>query len=107
MNLIEEFKKDTIENVLNKHNLTLDEAFNICLHKEGQMKEVPEEKFLYVQKYRDYYRIRKSVKGKLITFGYYKTLEDAIIVRDALIDDGWRLYRLSKICKELNIELVK
>lgn len=106
MNLIEEFKKDTIENVLKKHNLTLDEAFNICLHKKGHI-EAPEEQVLYVQKYRDYYRIRKSVKDKLTSFGYYKTLEDAIIVRDALIDDGWRLYRLSKICKELGIELVK
>lgn len=108
MNLFEEFRNDTIENVLVKHNMTLEEAFNYCLHNKLEDDvDIPEEKMLYIQKHRDRYRIRKSVKGKLLTFGYYESLEDAVNVRDALIEDGWRLYRLSKICKKLNVKLVK
>ena len=106
MNLFKEFREDSVENVLVKHNMTLEEAFNYCLHHKPE-DDVVEEKMLYIQKHRDYYRIRKSVKGKLTTFGYYSTLDDAVTVRDALIEDGWRLYRLADICKSLNIELVK
>ncbi len=32
MNLFKEFREDTIENVLEKHGMTLEEAFNHCLH---------------------------------------------------------------------------
>ena len=41
MDLVKEFREDTIDNVLRKHNLTLGEAFELCLHHNGG-KDIPE-----------------------------------------------------------------
>ena len=56
--------------------------------------------FEYLDKYREkdtrfiyrvnnYYRVSKSINGELKSFGHYKTLEEAISVRDKLIKNNW------------------
>lgn len=44
-------------------------------------------KFIY--RVGEYYRISKSIDGKLKNFGHYNTLEEAISIRDELIKNNW------------------
>lgn len=103
MKLSEELKTKSLDETLTEHNLTLAEAFQLSLKK--QPTETITEK--YIRKLRKGYCIRKSVKGKIVNFGCYQSLEDAVTVRDCLIKDGWRQYRLKKICEKLNIEMIQ
>lgn len=43
----------------------------------------------YISKVGNSFRIAKSINGKIKYFGHYSTLEEAITVRDKLIDNGW------------------
>lgn len=48
----------------------------------------------YIYKINNKYRIEKSIKSKNKTFGHYKTFEEAIKVRDALIEVNWEENKL-------------
>ena len=84
MKLSEELKTKSLDETLTEHNLTLAEAFQLSLKKPPD--EIVDEK--YICKLRKGYCIRKSVKGKIVNFGCYTSLEDAIHVRNCLIIDG-------------------
>ena len=43
----------------------------------------------FIYRVNDYYRVSKSINGKLKNFGHYNTLEEAISVRDQLIKNNW------------------
>lgn len=45
----------------------------------------------YITKNGSGYRIKKSINGHETSFGSYKTLEEAIVVRDALEENNWVL----------------
>ena len=49
------------------------------------------------------YMLRKKVNKKFTYFGRYKTLEDAVLVRDYMMTYGWRKNRLKSIRKELGV----
>lgn len=111
--ICEELRSNGLEDTLLKYNCSLNELFNYCLHrnflteknkvkKESKKKSNP---LKYIQKHSDgRYRVRKSVGGKLIYFGYYDTVNDAIRVRDKLVEVGWKKYLLDEVCKDLGID---
>ena len=109
--ICEELRSNGLEDTLLKYNCSLNELFNYCLHRNflTEKKRVKKAKkknnpLKYIQKHYDgRYRVRKSVGGKLIYFGYYDTVNDAIRVRDKLVEIGWKKYLLDKVCKDLGI----
>jgi hypothetical protein len=106
-NIMEDLKVYSIEEVLVKYDLTLNELFKICFSKkkDGNVVNVYDKK--YIQRQGNLYRIRKSVNGNLVYFGYYDCLEDAIKVRDCLIDVGWKRYKLKSVCDVCGVVPVK
>lgn len=43
----------------------------------------------YISNIQGHYRISKSINGEIYYFGYYDSLDEAIKIRDKLIDNGW------------------
>lgn len=43
----------------------------------------------FIYRVNEYYRVSKSINGKLKNFGHYNTIEEAISVRDQLIKNNW------------------
>lgn len=43
----------------------------------------------FIYRVGDYYRVSKSINGKLKNFGHYNSLNEAIAVRDELIKNNW------------------
>ena len=107
--ICDEIHSNGLEDTLIKYNCSLNDLFNYCLHKHflTGVKSNSDKRSCtvkYIQKqYDGKYRIRKSVKGKLVYFGYYENLNDAIRVRDRLIELGWKRYLLDKVCEELGV----
>ena len=108
------FQKDlqegmTLTEALQKHNITLEDAFN-TLHfskppeptneKRKTMRNVD----FYIFKRKNSYTIRKHVDGKQRVFGTYEKLEDAIKVRDWLIRADWKIDDLDELCKKLKVK---
>lgn len=94
-------RSDSLEDTLLDYNCSLKDLFDYCLHKD---KWKSKRKEMYIQKQSTgRYRIRKSVDGKLIYFGYYRSLSDAVRVRDRLMELGWQRNLLKSIEKELGV----
>lgn len=102
----EDMKNLTLEEALVKNNLSLKEAFEKCLPapNKGSIKNEEYNDDRYIQSKRNYYYVRKCIKGKLIHFGKYKTKSDAIKVRDYFIREGWNPLSVAKVCRELGVE---
>ena len=49
------------------------------------------------------FTIYKSVNSRSQNFGTYRTVEDAIKVRDYFYEHGWDRKELDKVCQDLNI----
>ena len=47
------------------------------------------------------FRIRKSIHGKLVYFGTYDNFDDAISVRDMLVENGWNKKELPRIKEKI------
>ena len=47
----------------------------------------------------DKYKVEKSVNGNPVTFGVFKSLEDAIFIRDILIENSWSMDNLQDVYK--------
>ena len=109
---VNELKQDfkshmSVEEVLIKHKITFKEAIKLCSKKEP---EKPKYKRRYeptgedyIRKYGRKYVIRRNIKGKQKWFGSYKTLEDAIKVRDCLNEEGWSTYKVQPIREKLGV----
>jgi hypothetical protein len=106
------FRKDlqqgmTIHDALTKHGITFQDAFQ-QLHK---YKRTPEKKTYtqigvsqYILTVDNRYAIRKNINGKTRMFGTYDCLEDAVLVRDELIRDGWHQTHVDSICERLGVQ---
>lgn len=99
----------TIEEVLEKHGITFQEAIKLLSKKQ---KRKPKRKSKrpyrktgekYISYYCNRYVIRKSVNGRLLGFGGYSTLEDAVKMRDYLMEHGWYQARVEAIRKRLGV----
>ena len=51
-----------------------------------------------------HYYLRKQVRGKTRMFGTYKTIEDAVRMREHCEKHGWKERSIDQYCKELGIE---
>ena len=106
--MLTEFQKDlqkmTLNEALNKHNLTLKEAINqITLpRKRYKPKKNPQNK--YIQSRDKKYYLRKWVNGKTKQFGTYYTIHDARTIRDTCQKEGWIQKNIDRYCKQHHIQ---
>lgn len=103
MSLVEDFRnsKLSIEEILNKYQLTFKEAFDICLM--NFRNNYGDYKYIYKTK-DDNYSINKTVNKQSMYYGTYKNLEDAIKARDKLLSVDWDINRLNKWDKNVVID---
>ena len=99
----------SIEEVCKKHNLSFKElvylsATNLPRKKPKKYKKTsnqPDEE--YISYTYEKYQIRKTIDGNLRHFGTYDTLEDAIKMRDYLMEHGWYTTRVKAIRRRLGV----
>lgn len=110
---IKAFQRDlqngmTLEAALTKHNLTFKEAFEMCpterTKNARKKKNVRKNVSKYIQLQGKTYYVKKNIRGKTIGFGAFETAEDAIQVRDYLVEHGWNKVKLNQACKVLGIK---
>ena len=110
-----EFQKDlqnglSIDEACSKHDVSFGEAvlgFNHLQKRNKSKKKGKKVKCSTPSKYifqrDDRFTIRKTIKSKTMIFGTYNSLEDAIRVRDELINIGWKQRSVDSICEQLGI----
>lgn len=99
----------SIDSALRKHHLTFQEAFTkmkgwTAYNKKNKVKKPP--RLLYIMRRGKRFVIRKKINKQYVLFGRYYTEEDAVVVRDALVEDGWNRDHLDRICRECNVKRV-
>lgn len=106
-----------LEEALTKHNVSFEEAFKVFHKHEKQpyrrrysprkpLSRRSVDFYIFKRKgsYKDSYTIRKEVNGKVTIFGTYRSLEDAIKVRNVLMEEGWVQSNVDSICQRLGVE---
>lgn len=89
---------ETLEDAIMQRNYLVNNNWGLP---EGELAEIPrkEGKYgKYISKNGDYFIVIKYINGKYQKFGVLKSVEDAVILRDALIENDWDI---NKIPKEL------
>lgn len=113
---INEFREDlktgmSLEECLLKHNTTLKTVFNSQLPSAGRKKRKKPRKTShadkYIQKRDGKFYVKKYINGTTKLFGTYRSLEDARLVRDYLLEHGWKQKSVDGICEKLGVERVK
>ena len=66
-----------------------------------------DKRFCYYDKIWGRYRIQKIINGRKISYGTSDTLEEAILVRDKLMECDWNKKQLQEIKDELGIKSVR
>lgn len=105
----------SISEALTKHNLTFKQAFNQSHRPKKPRKKRQSRKRntknwvnntgeKYIQSRDGHYYVRKSIKGETRTFGTYRTLEDAVLLRDYCMEHGWKQHSIDRYCEILGIE---
>ena len=96
----------TIEEACRKHGMSLQEAFTKMPRTLGKKPSTSTgEK--YITKHGGNYLVRKYIKGHYRSFGNYKSLQEAILVRDYCVQHGWEQDQLDEYCQILNVERCK
>lgn len=115
-----EFQKDlqagmSIQKACEKHQVTFKYACDALL-KQGVKKKKPKKPRkkitkstgeLYIQQRNDHFYLRKLIRGKIRMFGTYKSLEDAVRMREYCNENGWKQKSIDKYCEILGIERCK
>lgn len=60
----------------------------------------------YILEANNHFTIRKNINGKTKVFGVYNSREDAEFIRDLLIENGWKIQSVERLCRENNIERI-
>ena len=114
MFVADEFKKDlqegaSLEETLEKHDISFQDAVQLLIRQgKGKKNKLTTwdaktgEKYI-IKTITGKFMIRKSVNGKMRYFGSYETLEDAIIVRNYLVENGWYWQRIKATRKKLGV----
>ena len=93
-----------LEDALCKYNLTLKEAFEAF---PGTLRKGPNNRYhsgkLYITKRDGTFYIRKTVNGKHLHFGTYRSLADAIKIRDYFQEHGWDKSKVDEVCELLGV----
>lgn len=88
---------------------TLEEAVEIRNRLLATNWELPPREYMgmmYIQKDKTSWKIQKQLNGKQKCVARFKTMEDAINVRDMLVKFNWDLDYLELICKQLGVEKI-
>ena len=81
--------------------------------KPAQKPRRPVQKEKYIMERNGHYYLRKYMKtskkkrGKGVAFGTYKSMEDAVKVRDYCIEHGWKQHSIDEYCRILGVERCK
>ena len=92
----------TIEEALQKHELTFREAVEQMPRPKLHDKSSTGERYITHNRYG--YHVRKKVNGKTRHFGVYPTLKEAVRVRDYCIKYGWHWRQLKSIQKKCGVK---
>ena len=87
----------TLENALMKHQLSLREAFQYC-HRKNLENEC---RFIYLTN--GSFQVRRVVDGRNEYYYCCKELDEAVMVRDKLMEHDWDKAKMPEILKELNL----
>lgn len=102
----------SLHDALCKHDVTLDEAFKTFYNRQyrkrdsnywGENINRTETGEKYITKNQGMFLVRKTINRKMVYFGRYSTLEDAILVRDYFIEHGWNRHLLNSVRKTLGV----
>lgn len=101
----------TISDALQKHQVTFKEAVDSMprpmSNKQGKLRTHKKGYYNTNQRYiggrSGHYYLRKQVRGKTRMFGTYKTIEDAVRMREHCEKHGWKERSIDQYCKELGI----
>lgn len=94
----------SLDELLRKHQLSLESAF--MEHKpvgEGGQRRTHCTPYLNIRREGRVYIIRKRIKAKDMYYGRYNSLEEAVMVRDKLIEFNWDKERLDEACKLVGV----
>lgn len=96
----------SIEDGLQKHNLTLKDAFLALQFKDNRPVISPSKtnEFYIQQNIRGHYFVYKYVEGKQTHFGTYTTLPEAVKIRNWFIENGWNKDKIDHACKECGVK---
>lgn len=86
---------------------TLEEAIEMRNRLINTNWELPPKEYMgmmYIQKDKNSWKIQKQLNGKQRCVARFKTMEDAINVRDMLVKFEWDLDYLELICRQLGVE---
>jgi len=90
----------TIQEVCTQYHITFKELCQLFL--PGRYSRTTNESStgkLYIS----YDQRRFILRKEGVNYGSYQSLEDAILVRDYMIMNGWYRKRLDKVCRELGV----
>lgn len=94
----------TISEVCTEHGISFQQL--CALMKKGE--PINQENRSTGEKYISFlggrYVLRKTLKRKMRYFGSYNSLEDAVKVRDYMIENGWYRNRLDNVCKKVGVK---
>lgn len=119
---LQQFQQDlrngmTLEATLQKHQLTLIEVWTeLNRSTAGRPSEKKQyknntgldptgEKHIFKRNGR--YTLRKYSRGKTRMYGVYRSMEDAVRVRDYCMEHGWVQRNIDRYCKILDVERCK
>jgi hypothetical protein len=96
----------SIDDALQKHDMTLQEAFSKMHHDLvfSNRRKVSREP--YIHKRNNHLFIMKKVEGKTTYFGVYDNMRDAKKIRDKCIRHGWIQSNVNRYCREAGVQRI-
>ena len=88
----------TIQEVCQQYHISFKELCNLFLSR-GCTTDKSSTGKLYISFNQGRYILRKNG----VHYGSYRSLDDAVLVRDYMIMNGWYRSRLDNVCKELGV----
>ena len=96
----------TIAEACTKHNITFKYAVDNMERQHKPKRRVrgkSRRESEHIYRNGENYTIYKSINSRSYNFGTYRTVEDAIKVRNYFYEHGWDRKELDKVCQDLNI----
>lgn len=95
-----------LEETLLKHGTNLQQLFSENAVKKQPLTKQKSTEITYIYEANKHFMIRKKIGKKIKIFGVYNSREDAEFIRDLLIDNGWKIRSVDRLCRENNIERI-
>jgi hypothetical protein len=96
---------ETVENTCSKYGISLLELFNMMqyYHNPSPRKSEKPDSWLYIFERKGKFILRKCN----VHYGTYRTLSDAVKVRDYFMFNRWDKRNIDKVCSLVGVERVK